>query len=203
MLKAMWTSDAFYSDQAKARVVKTPVDFIVGAMKNFGLTSAKAANVGGSGSFPKAASDMGMSLFNPPNVAGWPGGMDWMNSGTLLARLSFAKSLAQAGTKYGGFDLSVIPGMPTSKTSDPNVVLNLVLNFLGLSSGALAITAQESGELQEVHHSRRTHSESYQLSMERRPHPRAHADRTRSPDSGIHAVLTFNLRTAAVSAASI
>ena len=147
MLQAMWTSDEFYSDNAKARIVKSPVDFIVGAMKTFGLTSATPVRVGNSSNFGKAAADMGMSLFNPPSVAGWQGGMAWMNSGTLLARLSFVKSLAQTGTKAGGYDLKIIPGMPRSKTSLPTAVLAAVLNFLGLNSGALAITPQENAEL--------------------------------------------------------
>jgi len=37
---------------------------------------------------------MGQELFNPPNVAGWPGGTNWLNSGTWLTRLNYANQVA-------------------------------------------------------------------------------------------------------------
>ena len=33
---------------------------------------------------------MGQILFNPPNVAGWPGGAKWINSSTILERINYA-----------------------------------------------------------------------------------------------------------------
>ena len=32
---------------------------------------------------------MGQTLFYPPNVAGWPGGANWLTSGTMIARQNF------------------------------------------------------------------------------------------------------------------
>ena len=32
---------------------------------------------------------MGQIPFEPPNVAGWPGGAAWLNSSTIFARLNF------------------------------------------------------------------------------------------------------------------
>ena len=37
-----------------------------------------------------AAQRMGQRLFQPPNVAGWPGGMEWLTSPALVARANFA-----------------------------------------------------------------------------------------------------------------
>src|SRR3990172_5571948 len=39
---------------------------------------------------------MGQRLFDPPNVAGWPGGASWLNSGTWLNRLNFANRIVTA-----------------------------------------------------------------------------------------------------------
>jgi hypothetical protein len=36
---------------------------------------------------------MGQTLFEPPNVAGWPGGATWLNSATIFARLNFVNQL--------------------------------------------------------------------------------------------------------------
>jgi len=36
---------------------------------------------------------MGQNLYNPPNVAGWPGGRSWLNSGTWIERLNYANAV--------------------------------------------------------------------------------------------------------------
>ena len=36
---------------------------------------------------------MGQVPFEPPNVAGWPGGAAWLNSATMFARLNFLNQL--------------------------------------------------------------------------------------------------------------
>ena len=43
-----------------------------------------------------AARRLGQDIFSPPNVKGWPGGTNWINSHTLLLRKSILKRL-QAG----------------------------------------------------------------------------------------------------------
>jgi hypothetical protein len=43
-----------------------------------------------------AASQLGQTLFVPPNVRGWPGGEAWINSSTLLARKAFLERLFRA-----------------------------------------------------------------------------------------------------------
>lgn len=37
---------------------------------------------------------MGQDLFNPPNVAGWPGGAAWLNSSTWIQRVNFVNAVA-------------------------------------------------------------------------------------------------------------
>src|SRR5262249_22053179 len=39
-------------------------------------------------------SNMGQTLFEPPNVAGWPAGDTWFSSGAMLARMNYASTLA-------------------------------------------------------------------------------------------------------------
>jgi hypothetical protein len=38
----------------------------------------------------------GQGLFLPPNVAGWPGGLRWINTGSYLIRMNFADFLSAA-----------------------------------------------------------------------------------------------------------
>jgi uncharacterized protein (DUF1800 family) len=65
-----------------------PAEFVARAIKEvgwqgFSLDRARA---------PMA--NMGMLLFEPPNVGGWPIGAGWFSTGTMLARANFAASLA-------------------------------------------------------------------------------------------------------------
>jgi hypothetical protein len=43
---------------------------------------------------------LGQLLFYPPNVAGWPGGKNWIDSSSLMFRLNIPYVLANAGDFY-------------------------------------------------------------------------------------------------------
>lgn len=82
-LRALFTSDAFYAPQHRASLVKSPVDLVVGTLRQFQFTTGDAAP------FALVVAQLGQNLFSPPNVKGWPGGEAWINSTTLLARKQF------------------------------------------------------------------------------------------------------------------
>jgi uncharacterized protein (DUF1800 family) len=114
-LEAMLRSDVFYSPQAYRALVKSPLEYIVGAVKALGLQSSagrviNAGNPKGGGVF----SDMGQVPLDPPNVAGWPGGGAWLNSATMFARLNFINQISggQAATTTGGS----VPGRGPAQT---------------------------------------------------------------------------------------
>jgi hypothetical protein len=62
--------------------VKSPLELAIGTLKILGV-SAVTTPVDG------AISAMGQIPMRPPNVAGWPGGAQWLNQSTVLARLNF------------------------------------------------------------------------------------------------------------------
>ncbi len=86
-LRAMLTSDAFYAQQYRAALVKSPVDLVVGTLRQFQFTTGDVAP------FALVVAQLGQNLFSPPNVKGWPGGDAWINSTTLLARKQFLDRL--------------------------------------------------------------------------------------------------------------
>jgi uncharacterized protein (DUF1800 family) len=75
-------SEVFYSPRAYRALVKSPVDFVVGTYKLLGLPSFDLETM-------HLLPGMGQTLFVPPNVAGWPGGQNWLTSGTMIARQNF------------------------------------------------------------------------------------------------------------------
>ncbi len=90
VLHGLFLSDAFWSDDNRGVLVKSPVEFVIGALRAF--------DVGYDDTAPFAAQirALGQNLFYPPNVKGWPGGASWINSSTLLARKQFVEQLFRA-----------------------------------------------------------------------------------------------------------
>lgn len=148
LLRAMWTSDAFYSDTAKTRTVKTPVDYVVQAFKAFAVRGNAKWIGDASREVADRVTRMGMELFNPPNVAGWPGGLNWVTSGTLIERLEFAKDLAAADSGPNRIRLTRVGGLPWgSATASPAAVVDALLRQVGLDTGPGAVTATERAAL--------------------------------------------------------
>jgi len=67
--------------------VKSPVLLAIGALKSMRAQLPPDELILG------ALRVMGQDLFFPPDVNGWPGGADWINSNTLLVRYNFANFL--------------------------------------------------------------------------------------------------------------
>ncbi len=149
LLRAMWTHDEFYSDRAKSRTVKNPIDFLVGSMHALGIRKTNGKGVGDSGSeLGDIVTRMGMNLFEPPNVAGWPGGLAWVNSGTLLSRVEFAKDLAISDYGPSKIDFEAIDGLPLRNASaDPGVVVDAIIRQLGLDLGPAPVTGAQRAVL--------------------------------------------------------
>jgi uncharacterized protein (DUF1800 family) len=65
-----------------------PVEFVVRAIREVGWTgfSVDAART--------PLTNMGQTLFEPPDVNGWELGAGWFSTGTMLARMNFAATLA-------------------------------------------------------------------------------------------------------------
>lgn len=85
-LRRLFTLPEFASPEAYRSLVKSPAEYVAGAIRQLGVETD------GSG-LPAVLARMGQTLFNPPNVAGWPGGPAWLNTATWLARLNFANWL--------------------------------------------------------------------------------------------------------------
>jgi len=97
MVTAMFNSPAFFSERAFRARVKSPAEFVVGAVRSVGLTpTIPVLTVMG-----QAMAAMGQTLFDPPNVAGWPGdklSSVWMSTQAWITRVNFINLLLEAAT---------------------------------------------------------------------------------------------------------
>lgn len=80
LLRAMLLSDAFWDPHNRGRLIKSPVDLLVGTIRTLGRPVADAR------SLVWASGDLGQSLFMPPNVGGWPQGIGWINDASASGR---------------------------------------------------------------------------------------------------------------------
>ncbi len=140
VLAAMLSHDEFYSERAKTRTVKNPVDFVVGTIRGLGLKNT-GKPVGNSGELYDMLDEMGMELFEPPNVAGWPGGLRWITTGTLVNRLDFARHCGESDWGKSMLRLETIVPIGSAAT-DPAVVLDSILQKVGLDEVAPNVASQ-------------------------------------------------------------
>jgi uncharacterized protein (DUF1800 family) len=102
LLCAIFTSNEFFSERARFALVKSPVELIVGGIRMLGAQYLFGASAfQDNANLPAALSlFLGQELFNPPDVAGWRLGLDWINTSTLLNRFTFATLLAASRPAY-------------------------------------------------------------------------------------------------------
>ena len=81
LLKRIFLSKDFYSAQAVATQIKSPVHLVVSTYKKMSLREVPTIP-----DFGRMTASLGQSLFDPPNVAGWAGGRTWITPSTLLNR---------------------------------------------------------------------------------------------------------------------
>ena len=89
LMRAVFTSPEFAADQSYRSLVKTPTEFMVHGARALGLASLSKL-------IANAGSGMGQSLFDPPDVNGWPNNESWISSNTVVERVNFVTAaLAQ------------------------------------------------------------------------------------------------------------
>ncbi len=88
LVRAILTSEEMYTEHVMWSKVKSPADHAITALRQLAIDDDRAARVAGT-----AMAAEGQTLFNPPDVAGWDGGMQWINSASLLTRMNFGAPL--------------------------------------------------------------------------------------------------------------
>ncbi len=93
LMRQIFTSDWFYDDENIGAKVTSPVELIVRYKK---LVNVNTTNKKTLIDLQKA---LGQVLFFPPNVAGWKGGNTWIDSTSLLLRLSMPDVAYKGGRR--------------------------------------------------------------------------------------------------------
>jgi uncharacterized protein (DUF1800 family) len=125
LVRTILASRHFYSDHAFRRRIKSPTEYVLGAVqavyRRYPETDADFRPVRQQ-VLVNRISAMGQALFAPPNVKGWPGGRAWLNTSTLLERDNFGAALASGSLWWDAPDKTpFVPSdnLPPPKAFDP------------------------------------------------------------------------------------
>lgn len=144
VLKALFTSDHFYSPQIRSCNIKSPIDFVVGVCKEFEVafpTESDYVNQYYMGDYLRNMSaTIAQDLCDPPNVSGWAAYYQipqyyevWINSDTLPKRNAFTDRFISSGYTRNSKTIKIDPLAYTAKFSkpeDPDQLVNDALLHL-------------------------------------------------------------------------
>lgn len=96
-IETVLRSRLFHADECRSNRIKGPVVLAIGALRACEAFTPPPDLM----DLETHLAKMGQRLFYPPNVAGWPGGIAWLRSPTVLARVNFSAWLSEPSSGLG------------------------------------------------------------------------------------------------------
>ncbi|MDX5482753.1 MAG: DUF1800 domain-containing protein, partial [Hymenobacteraceae bacterium] len=131
LLERMFTAKWFYGPAIAGAKIKSPVELLVGLQRQFSVAYADSSS-------PYVLQRaLGQELLQPPNVGGWPGGRNWIDSSTLAYRLRIGPALLQdaAVEVYLKPDDDNEPSKPVNRRKDGLRIARAKASLTGLEEG--------------------------------------------------------------------
>jgi uncharacterized protein (DUF1800 family) len=85
ILREIFNSEEFYAQRNRYALVKSPVEYVIGALRASGAKLSSAHQRG----VVNLMTQQYQTILNPPNVKGWDGGKEWIDDSSILNRLTF------------------------------------------------------------------------------------------------------------------
>ena len=114
LMRAVFASDQFSSPAGYRALLKSPTELMVHAAKALGVAGLSKVIV-------TAGSGMGQSVFDPPDVNGWPNNAAWISSNTVVERVNFvtaALAHAKALPSASGAVHTHLEGIVSTQTAN-------------------------------------------------------------------------------------
>src|SRR5207249_4558668 len=124
ILRAIFNSDFF--KEARFQHVKSPAEVVVSTLRFVGGYELPKP---GYGELSMHTAYMGQDLLNPPSVEGWHTGKEWINSGSLMARINFMAE--KIGNTEAPGVRGIIDRLKTRGSLTPEQLVDGCLDLLG------------------------------------------------------------------------
>ena len=124
LLRFMFNSDFFKN--ARYSKIKSPAEVVAGTLKMVGEFQFPEPGILQIGKEPGY---MGQAILDPPSVEGWHTGAEWINSGSLLARVNFVADRV-SNTSLPGVQ-SIIRYMKEEGVKTPEQLINAAAEHMG------------------------------------------------------------------------
>lgn len=144
LMRALLQSEHFFDVLNQGCLIKSPVDMIVGHLREFGVVFPPASsyiNAYGMWNYIRGwFSSLNQDIGDPPNVSGWPAYYQepqyhevWINADTLPKRNRFTDAMVTSGYTLSGQKI-MIDAVAFAKTlntpSDPNKLMDEILGII-------------------------------------------------------------------------
>ena len=151
VLRTLFNSAYFKSDNARFARVKGPAELLVGAVRIAGSYREPTLGVR---LLAQQISFMGQGLLDPPSVEGWHEGSEWIDSGSLVERVNFAAK--ELGDVQNPGVQAIIERFATEDggTLSPKQLVDRCLDVLGpipVSDDTLASLVEFAAKSGQVH----------------------------------------------------
>jgi hypothetical protein len=123
-LRMLFNSDFFKN--ARFQHMKSPAEVVVSTLR---LVGGHELPRPGYGELAMNTAYMGQDLLNPPSVEGWHTGKEWINSGSLMARINFVAE--QIGDTSRPGVRAIIDRLKAHGTLSPDQLVDGCLDLLG------------------------------------------------------------------------
>ena len=124
VLRTIFNSDFFKN--ARYAKIKSPAEVVASTLKLVGTCQTPEPSISEIGAVPTY---MGQALLDPPSVEGWYTGQEWINSGSLLARINFVADRV-ANPSLPGIK-NIVDRMKGEGVNTPEELLKASLEHMG------------------------------------------------------------------------
>ena len=129
VLRFIFNSDFFKSEAVRFQRVKSPAEVVVGTVNMIDEYKGPVPFL--EIDLSRQAGYMGQDILDPPSVEGWHTGKEWINSGSLVARINFVAGMVSNPAHKGVRDIidrvHAEPG-----AASPEGLVDATLKYMGM-----------------------------------------------------------------------
>jgi len=127
VLRQLFKSEHFFDEGFYGVKIKSPIQTVTSFVKQLDLVSY--LNDDSIAYLGELAAYLGQNLFDPPNVAGWPGNRAWIDNNTLTTRWQVTNFLGLTAFEEEPEILRQLAKDLTGNSTDPIIVTQAIVDY--------------------------------------------------------------------------